>query len=133
MKDLTNQEKVKEQIIECAKEVQEALGKKNFVYFYREFFKIELENVGLKVSDVDCIYMYYKNKELMGHGCSFIVKGVVIEVKASEHKITDYDINKIKTLLEYSIYANALIINFWDEDIEKGVKEITVFENKTTR
>ena len=124
MIDLIKQEKTTGEIMECAKQVQKVLGKRNSVYFYREFFKIELEQAGLRVTNVNSIYMYYKNEAIMGSGDCFIVKGILLEVKALERDISEFETSKLKTLLEFSVFSKALIINFWDEDIEKGVKEI---------
>ena len=129
MTDLTKQEKATRKIIECAKQVQKVLGKRNSIYFYREFFKIELEQAGLRTTHVNSIYMYYKKGPIMGNGDCFIVKGILLEIKGSEREVSEIETSRLKTLLEFSVFTKALIINFWDEDIEKGAKEITVYND----
>ncbi len=89
-----------------------ALGSGHKESVYQKALVLELEKKKLKFSEQKSLEIFYDGKKVGNYKPDFIIEDkVIIEIKATEFTITNYE-QQLKYYLKGTNYALGLLVNF---------------------
>ena len=116
-----------EQIIGCCIEVHRNLGPAFQEVVYQRALAKELMKVGLDFAREEKVPIYYKGEQIDTRRVDFVIKGIIVELKAKA-ELTAQDFIQTLCYLKASGFHTALLVNFGGKRVE--VKRIVLSQGK---